>query len=65
MTGKTAKTHRGNAALEALDELERRMRPAWVHNAALTGDIEALRRIALTYADWWNDVAFDLVEAPR
>lgn len=30
--------------------------PCWVHNAALTNDIEALRRIAIWYADWNNKV---------
>src|SRR5579863_8326630 len=26
----------------------------WVCNAAITKDIEALRKICLQYADWWN-----------
>jgi len=28
----------------------------WVHNAGITSDIEALRRICLAYADVWNNV---------
>ncbi|HET6453899.1 MAG TPA: hypothetical protein VFI02_05795 [Armatimonadota bacterium] len=28
--------------------------PCWVHNAAITDDIEALRSIALWYANWNN-----------
>ena len=30
--------------------------PCWVHNAAHTDDIEALRRIALWYSNWNNNV---------
>jgi len=30
--------------------------PHWVHNAGITTDIEALRKIALFYADWNNNV---------
>ena len=33
----------------------------WVHNAAVTDDIEALRRICLQYADWWNRRAAPLI----
>ena len=30
--------------------------PCWVHNAAITNDIEALRKIALWHCDWNNNV---------
>lgn len=33
----------------------------WVHNAAITGDIVALRRLCLQYADWWNRRAAPLI----
>lgn len=36
---------------------------AWVHNAAITQDIEALRRIALTYSEWWNNTAWPAIVA--
>lgn len=35
--------------------------PCWVHNAALTSDIEALRRIALWYARWNNNVRVPII----
>jgi len=34
----------------------------WVHNAALTHDIEALRKICLRYCAWWNDRALPILE---
>lgn len=34
----------------------------WVHNAAITSDIEALRAICLGYADWWNNQALPLLQ---
>lgn len=33
----------------------------WVHNAAITDDIEALRRICLAYAAWWNEQALPVI----
>lgn len=33
----------------------------WVHNAAHTTDIEALRRICLAYSTWWNDKALPIL----
>lgn len=38
------------------EALRRGWCPVWVHNAGHTNDIEALRRIALWYADWNNNV---------
>lgn len=35
--------------------------PCWVHNAGITNDIEALRRIALWHADWNNSYRVPLV----
>lgn len=34
----------------------------WAHNAGVTNDIEALRRIVLAYSDWWNETALPIVE---
>lgn len=34
----------------------------WVHNAAITDDIEALRKICLAYAAWWNEQALPVIE---
>jgi len=45
------------AAPELLEALKAANCPEWVHNAAITDDIEALRRIALFFADWWNNTA--------
>jgi hypothetical protein len=42
------------AAPDLLAALETAACPCWVHNAAITDDIEALRKIALWYADWNN-----------
>lgn len=39
------------AALEGAEDID------WVHNAAVTTDIEALRKICLQHADWWNHTA--------
>lgn len=33
----------------------------WVCNAAITEDIEALRKICLAHADWWNNIAWPLI----
>lgn len=43
------------AALRAAGEFP------WVHNAAHTNDIEALRRICLAHATWWNDQALPIL----
>jgi hypothetical protein len=37
--------------------------PHWVHNAAITQDIEALRRICLYHAHWWNHTAWPAIVA--
>lgn len=37
--------------------------PVWVHNAAITDDIEALRKIALWHADWNNHVRIPALHA--
>lgn len=34
----------------------------WVCNAAITEDREALRRICLHYASWWNEQVLPLIE---
>ena len=51
-----------NTNAELLQALEAAQEIPWVHNAALTGDLEALRKIALAYADWWNTIAWPLIE---
>ncbi|MCH8522356.1 hypothetical protein [Glycocaulis sp.] len=49
---------RVNTLLEALQAGE----PAqFVHNAAVTTDIESLRRICLDYANWWNRTALPAI----
>lgn len=45
------------ASPELLRVLEAAGRVDWVHNAAITDDMEALRRICLQYAAWWNGQA--------
>jgi hypothetical protein len=37
--------------------------PHWVHNAAITDDIEALRKICLYQAQWWNHTAWPALVA--
>jgi len=44
-----------HAVLEEADNV------GWVHNVAITGDIEALRRICLAYCGWWNHMALPLI----
>lgn len=44
------------AAPKLLEALESAQCPCWVHNAALTNDIEKLRAIALWFGKWNNDV---------
>lgn len=46
---------------EILTVLEAAGNFGWVHNAAITGDKEALRRICLAYGAWWNDRALPLI----
>jgi hypothetical protein len=48
---------------QALHALIKGMNPHWVHNAAITQDIEALRKIALYHAKWWNGEAFPAIVA--
>lgn len=45
------------AAPEMLAALEKGQGEKWVHNAANTQDIEALRAICLEFSDWWNNEA--------
>lgn len=45
-----------DAAPDLLAALESGGCPCWVHNAAHTNDIEALRAIALWHADWNNNI---------
>jgi hypothetical protein len=40
----------------AMDALRQANCPVWVHNAAITQDIEALRRIALWFSSWNNTI---------
>ena len=42
-------------ALFMLDRVDRGGQVPWVHNAGITYDIEALRRICLAYCRIWND----------
>jgi hypothetical protein len=51
-----------DSAEEMLKALEAGYSKGWVHNAAITEDIEALRKICLAHADWWNNTARPLVE---
>jgi hypothetical protein len=37
----------------------------WVHNVALTDDIEALRSICLHYGRWWNEQAMPAIAEAR
>jgi hypothetical protein len=53
------------AAPELLAVLEAAGRFSWVCNAALTTDIEALRKICLEYADWWNGQAWPAIEKAK
>jgi len=36
---------------------------SWVFNAAITQDIEALRRIVLEHGNWWNTIAWPTIIA--
>lgn len=44
------------AACKAMDRVELGGRIHWVHNAANTTDIEALRAIVLAHGDVWNNL---------
>lgn len=50
------------AAPVLLGALEAASCPVWVHNAAITTDIEALRRIALWHADWNNTIRANAID---
>jgi hypothetical protein len=50
-----------DAAKDMLNALLLADNPHWVANAAITDDIEALRKICLYYADWWNDRAWPTI----
>jgi len=49
------------ASPEMLRVLEVAQQIGWVHNAAITDDIEALRKICLAYAEWWNQKALPVI----
>lgn len=42
-------------ACKALENVDRGGRIPWVHNAAITNDIEALRAIAIAFCNVWNN----------
>jgi hypothetical protein len=50
---------------EILKVLEAGQSKDWVANAGITNDIEALRKICLAHADWWNDLAWPLIAKAR
>jgi hypothetical protein len=50
------------AACHLLDSTNRGGTIPWVHNAAHTTDIEALRAICLAYAKVWNDHVVPAIE---
>ena len=70
ITGQPFGSHEANAARvrkmqtnpKLQEALEAGHSKSWVHNAAITQDIEALRAIALEQADWWNNIAWPLIE---
>lgn len=49
------------SAPELLEALELAGGFPWVHNAAITNDIEALRAICLSYSTWWNNKAMPAI----
>ena len=53
------------ASPELLRVLKAAQFTEWVHNAAITNDIEALRKICLAYAAWWNEQALPVIEQAR
>ena len=50
-----------DAAPELLAVLKEASTISWVHNAAITDDVEALRAICLAYSDWWNRKALPAI----
>ena len=49
------------AAASLLQALKLARNPHWVHNAGITVDIDALRKICIYYSDWWNTQAWPLI----
>jgi hypothetical protein len=49
------------ASADMLRVLKLAKNPHWVHNAGITNDTEALRKICIYYADWWNSQAWPLI----
>lgn len=49
------------ASPEMLRVLQAAQFKEWVHNAAITEDIEALRKICLAYAAWWNEQVLPII----
>lgn len=49
------------ASPEMLRVLQAAQFKEWVHNAAITNDIEALRKICLAYAAWWNEQVLPVI----
>lgn len=49
------------ASPEMLRVLQAAQFKEWVHNAAITNDIEALRKICLAYAAWWNEQVLPII----
>lgn len=37
--------------------------PYWVQNAGITHDMEALRKICMYHAEWWNETAWPAIVA--
>jgi hypothetical protein len=54
--------NRNDGLLEALEDGQSK---DWVANAGITNDIEALRKICLAYADWWNGIASPMIAKMR
>jgi hypothetical protein len=50
---------------QILKALEAGQGKDWVANAGITNDIEALRKICLAHADWWNGIAWPLIAKAR
>ena len=51
------------AACRAMDSTDRGGQIPWVHNAADTNDIEALRAICIAQADVWNSMMLPAIAA--
>ena len=54
-----------DAAPEMLAVLEAAGKFSWVHNVAVTNDIDMLRTICLEYAEWWNRLACPVIARAR